>query len=118
MKSSRGESRGRTRGRDDEWSGSDKGSRHSRHDSWRDDGTVSPADSISQVSSRPSRVSEGRSRTSGKRIEYHYPESGVSQQLDGQSSSGRSRSSKSGSRVRDGRVHVANDKFVMERIPE
>ena len=118
MKSSRGESRGGTRGRDDEWSGSDKGSRHSRHDSWGDDDTVSPADSISQVSSRPSRVSEGRSRTSGKRIEYHYPESGVSQQLHGKSSSDRSRSSKSGTRVRDGRVHVANDKFVMERIPE
>lgn len=118
VKSSRWESRGRTRGRDDDWPESDNGSRHSRQDSWRDDSTVSPADSISQVLSRSSRVSEGRSRTSGKRIEYHYPESEFSRKLDEKSSSGRSRSSKSGTRVRDGRVHVANDKFVMERIPE
>ena len=85
-----------------------------------DNETVSPADSISQVSSQPSRYSSRRSRVSGMgSARDHYPRSAYSQRPSMMDARQRGMSVGSdGSRVGSGMISVANGRLVRVEVPD
>lgn len=85
-----------------------------------DNETVSPADSISQVSSQPSRYSSRRSGMSGTgSVRDQYPRSGYSPRpsmMNARQGSMHTRSE--GSRLGSGMISVANGRLVRVEVPE
>lgn len=85
-----------------------------------DNETVSPADSISQVSSQPSKYSSRRSGVSGMgSARDHYPRSEYSQRpsmIDARY--GGMHAGSGGSRVGSGMVSVANGRLVRVEVPD
>ena len=85
-----------------------------------DNETVSPADSISQVSSQPSRYSSRRSGVSGMGSSRdHYPRSGYSQRpsmIDARQ--GGMPAVMGSSRVGSGMISVANGRLVRVEVPD
>lgn len=129
----------RIRSRGSEWSGRDTyvspmssigGGQSQRGSSYRrfvedgedgsDNETVSPADSISQVSSQPSRYSSRRSGVSGMgSARDHYPRSGYSQRpsmIDARQ--GGMYAGPGGSRIGSDMISVANGRLVRVEVPE
>ena len=129
----------RIRGRGSEWSGQDmyaspmsriddgvsrRGSGHGsyveREGYGSDDETVSPADSISQVSSQPSRQSSRMSRFSGVgSARDHYPQSGYSRRPSVMDAGlGGMRTGTGSSRTGSGTMSMANGRLVRIEVPE
>jgi hypothetical protein len=126
----------RIRSRGSEWSGRDmfvspmsrigdgESRRGSGYRGFEEDGsdneTVSPADSISQVSSQPSRHPSERSRVSGMgSARDHYPRSAYSQRpsmIDARQ--GGMYAGSGGSRVGSGMISVANGHLVRVEVPD
>lgn len=84
-----------------------------------DSETVSPADSISQVSSQPSRYSSRRSGVSMGSARDQYPWSGYSQRpsmMDARQ--GGMRAGSGGSRIGSDMISVANGRLVRVEVPD